>query len=76
MTDPIPDRVLNFGSSEPREDEEGGITPETLDAHIDKLPRPTGYRVLILPFKTQATKADDGQRTPSHGCGVGCCTWS
>jgi|TARA_Y100001938_G_scaffold149524_1_gene236649 co-chaperonin GroES (HSP10) len=55
MTDPIPDRVLNFGSSEPRKDEEGGITPETLDAHVDKLPRPTGYRVLILPFKTKAT---------------------
>ena len=55
MNDPIPDRVLNFGSSEPREDEEGGITPETLDAHVDKRPRPTGYRVLILPFKTQAT---------------------
>jgi co-chaperonin GroES (HSP10) len=26
------------------------ITPENLDSHADKLPKPTGYRVLILPF--------------------------
>jgi co-chaperonin GroES (HSP10) len=48
----VPDRVVNFGSDSdgvippPKE----GITPENLDTHADKLPRPTGYRVLILPF--------------------------
>tara|TARA_R100001244_G_scaffold38640_1_gene34924 strand:+ start:5121 stop:5558 length:438 start_codon:yes stop_codon:yes gene_type:complete len=48
----VPDRVVNFGS-----DSEGVIplpkeviTPENLDTHAESLPRPTGYRILILPF--------------------------
>tara|TARA_R110000824_G_scaffold156165_1_gene329074 strand:- start:82 stop:516 length:435 start_codon:yes stop_codon:yes gene_type:complete len=50
MTDvkTVPSRVENFGSN--RVKEEPTITPENLDSHADKLPRPTGYRVLILPF--------------------------
>ena len=48
----VPDRVMNFGS-----DSEGNIpppketiTPDNLDSHAKSLPRPTGYRILILPF--------------------------
>ena len=26
------------------------ITPDNLDSHAKSLPRPTGYRILILPF--------------------------
>ena len=47
----VPDRVANFGSdTEPLITPPDSITPENLDTHADKLPRPTGYRVLILPF--------------------------
>ena len=52
MSDSVPERVLNFGSSE---EEEPQITPDNLDDHASKLPRPTGYRILILPFKPNAT---------------------
>ena len=55
MTDTVPDRVDNFGSNgaslkteEPVV--ENTITHENLEAHANKLPRPTGYRILILPF--------------------------
>jgi|TARA_Y100000296_G_scaffold72557_1_gene89050 co-chaperonin GroES (HSP10) len=49
----VPDRVVNFGSIgdvEPLVPQVDTITPENLDSHADKLPRPTGYRILILPF--------------------------
>ena len=52
MSEPIPERLLNFGSSE---EEEPQITPENLESHANKLPRPTGYLVLILPFKQSST---------------------
>tara|TARA_R110002020_G_scaffold2250_4_gene10537 strand:- start:313 stop:762 length:450 start_codon:yes stop_codon:yes gene_type:complete len=55
MTNTVPDRVDNFGSNGKLgktqiEKERATITPENLDSHADKLPRPTGYRILILPF--------------------------
>jgi co-chaperonin GroES (HSP10) len=51
MTKTVPDRVANFGSdNEPLIQPTQEITPENLDSHADKLPKPTGYRVLILPF--------------------------
>ena len=51
MTKTVPDRVANFGSdSEPLIQPTQEITPENLDSHADKLPKPTGYRVLIFPF--------------------------
>tara|TARA_R100001086_G_scaffold83482_2_gene40809 strand:- start:1285 stop:1707 length:423 start_codon:yes stop_codon:yes gene_type:complete len=53
MTD-VPDRVLNFGSQE-SSTEEPSLTLETLESHADKLPVPTGYRILILPFEPKAT---------------------
>ena len=53
MTDTVPDRVLNFGSD--TEKEESQITPENIEAHADKLPVPTGYRILILPHEPKAT---------------------
>ena len=45
-----PDRVLNFGSGTPLDSPKEVITPENLESHADKLPNPTGYRLLILPF--------------------------
>ncbi len=38
MTEPVPDRVLNFGDSE-----------EKAKPQKEQLPVPTGYRILILP---------------------------
>ena len=50
---PIPDRVMNFGSDDaPAVQEENVITPDNLESHAKSLPRPTGYRILILPFVT------------------------
>jgi|TARA_R100001460_G_scaffold5520_1_gene15317 co-chaperonin GroES (HSP10) len=47
----IPNRVDNFGSDKLKEEvSENEITPENYESHADKLPRPTGYRILILPF--------------------------
>lgn len=56
MTDTVPNRVDNFGSADtqPVETQEVGLTVETLDSHTEKLPHPTGYRILILPFVAQA----------------------
>jgi len=55
MTDTVPDRVDNFGSNgaslkteEPVV--ENTITHENLNSHKERLPKPTGYRILILPF--------------------------
>jgi len=45
-----PERVLNFGSDTPSEPVKEGITSENYESHADKLPNPTGYRLLILPF--------------------------
>ena len=52
MTETVPNRVDNFGSADaaPVEEQEVGLTVETLDSHTEKLPHPTGYRILILPF--------------------------
>lgn len=48
----VPDRVLNFGSDgEFTPEEENKLTAENLESHADKLPVPTGYRMLILPFE-------------------------
>jgi co-chaperonin GroES (HSP10) len=45
-----PNRVLNFGSDTPLEPAKEAITSENYETHADKLPNPTGYRLLILPF--------------------------
>jgi len=45
-----PDRVLNFGSDTPLEPPKESLNPDTLESHAEKLPNPTGYRLLILPF--------------------------
>jgi|TARA_E500000318_G_C3551096_1_gene208935 co-chaperonin GroES (HSP10) len=52
MNETVPNRVDNFGSADaaPVEEQEVGLTVETLDSHTEKLPHPTGYRILILPF--------------------------
>ena len=58
----VPDRVLReFGSDKaPVADApDDVITPENLEAHAESLPRPTGYRILILPF-TQSTVTKGG----------------
>jgi co-chaperonin GroES (HSP10) len=61
-TKPVPNRVLrDFGSDKPKDVhlDEPTITPENLEAHAESLPRPTGYRILILPF-TQSTVTKGG----------------
>jgi co-chaperonin GroES (HSP10) len=52
----VPDRVDNFGSNgaAARIAEEPTITPENIGSHAGSLPRPTGYRILILPFTQSA----------------------
>ncbi len=56
----VPDRVLReFGSDAPPPTVEPMITPENLDSHASSLPRPTGYRILILPF-TQSSVTKGG----------------
>jgi co-chaperonin GroES (HSP10) len=50
---PIPDRVNIFEGREEVPDLPPEITPETVQADesiLEKLPTPTGYRLLILPF--------------------------
>ena len=47
----IPSFVSNFGSEEPKKPT--NFTPDDLkndDKLSQKLPKPTGYRMLILPF--------------------------
>ena len=46
----IPDRVLNFGSDAPKPEQS---TRELSETDYEKLPKPTGYRVMILPFKVK-----------------------
>lgn len=60
-TKTVPDRVLrDFGSNNaPDVSSEPVITPENLDSHAESLPRPTGYRILILPF-TQSSITKGG----------------
>mgnify|MGYP003635634235 FL=1 len=61
-TKTVPDRVLReFGSDTApvAEAPDEVITPENLEAHAESLPRPTGYRILILPF-TQSTVTKGG----------------
>jgi co-chaperonin GroES (HSP10) len=56
----VPDRVLReFGSDAPVQSLEPTITPDNLDSHAESLPRPTGYRILILPF-TQSSITKGG----------------
>jgi chaperonin GroES len=52
---PIPDHTEMARKSEPPKVE---FTPETVqenEALIEKLPTPTGYRILILPFSQKQT---------------------
>ena len=60
-TKDVPDRVDNFGSNgfAAKAVDEPTITPENIDSHAESLPRPTGYRILILPF-TQSTVTKGG----------------
>ena len=48
----IPPFVANFGSEEPEKPKSTNFTPDDLKNGnlAEKLPRPTGYRLLILPF--------------------------
>ena len=50
MTNTVPDRVENFGSDKAPVSQEPKITHENLNSHKERLPKPTGYRILILPF--------------------------
>ena len=53
---PIPDHVEMVRETEP-EEEKAEFTPESVQENeslIEKLPTPTGYRILILPFSQKA----------------------
>ena len=50
----VEERVLNFGSDTPQEPKET-LTPENIQSQLEKLPMPTGYRILILPFTPHET---------------------
>ena len=53
---PIPDHVEMVRDTEPDE-EKVEFTPESVQENeslIEKLPTPTGYRILILPFSQKA----------------------
>ena len=53
---PIPDHVEMVRETEP-EEEKVEFTPESVQENeslIEKLPTPTGYRILILPFSQKA----------------------
>ena len=53
---PIPDHVEMVRDTEP-EEEKVEFTPESVQENeslIEKLPTPTGYRILILPFSQKA----------------------
>jgi chaperonin GroES len=55
MGEPVPDRVLNFGSNTPKAaTEEKVLTPEDMtESQVDQLPEPTGFRILILPVQAE-----------------------
>ena len=44
----IPDRVLNFDKGATEEVKQKQLDPENIK---DKLPKPTGWRIIILPYK-------------------------
>ena len=55
-SNPIPDHVPMDRESKP-EEEKVEFTPESVQENeslIEKLPTPTGYRILILPFSQKA----------------------
>ena len=47
----LPDRVLNFGDSKPQDVKEPIDPTEIEESQLDQLPKPTGYRILIMPFQ-------------------------
>ena len=51
----VPPFVANFGSEEPEKPKPVNFTPDDLKTGklAKKLPRPTGYRLLILPLPLQ-----------------------
>jgi chaperonin GroES len=59
MTKEVPNIKLNFEPSDDFEEEKGITTPEDCEREVDKLPVPTGYRILILPY-TIAKKTKGG----------------
>ena len=50
MSKPIPDQVLNFGKVAKDQVEE--IDPNNIPKKLtERLPKPTGWRIVILPYK-------------------------
>ena len=50
MSKPIPDKVLNF-STVKKEQEEQPDVAKINQKLKDRLPKPTGWRIIILPYK-------------------------
>ena len=50
MNKPIPDKVLNFGTVKKEQEEQPDV--EKINQKLkDRLPKPTGWRIIILPYK-------------------------
>ncbi len=58
LSKPIPDKVLNFGQVS--EDQVEKIDPNNIPEKLtERLPKPTGWRIVILPYKgTGKTKVE------------------
>ena len=75
MSKPIPDKVLNFGQVS--DDQVEKIDPKNIPEKLtERLPKPTGWRIVILPYKgTGKTKGalgrNKGQWPARHNLGSG-----
>ena len=50
MSKPIPDKVLNFGKTNKEQESQPDV--EKINQKLkDRLPKPTGWRIIILPYK-------------------------
>ncbi len=50
LSKPIPDKVLNFGTAKKEQEEQPDVAKINKKL-ADRLPKPTGWRIVILPYK-------------------------
>ncbi len=50
LSKPIPDKVLNFGTVKKEQEEQPDVAKFNQKLK-DRLPKPTGWRIIILPYK-------------------------
>ena len=54
MNKPIPDKVLNFGTVKKEQEEQPDVAKFNQKLK-DRLPKPTGWRILVMPYMGKAT---------------------